>query len=64
MQIDHLLDQVDPIRRQLLGWATSANGRYDPTPEDVTLCSWIAEHVGEEAVSQWEHSSEERHGFA
>ncbi|MBV7333724.1 hypothetical protein KFU94_36930 [Chloroflexi bacterium TSY] len=50
------------FRRQLLGWATSANGRYDAQPEDVPLRNWIAEHVGEEAVTPWDHTDEERHG--
>ena len=62
MATEHLLNQVDPIRRQLLGWATSANGRYDPTPEDVPLRAWIAEYIGEEAVALWDHTPEERGG--
>ncbi len=60
MNVAHLLDEVDPIRRQLLGWATSANGRYDPQPEDVPLRAWIEEHVGKEAVARWEMSAEQR----
>jgi ectoine hydroxylase len=32
---------LDPIRRQLLGSATSANGYFDPLPEDVPLRQWI-----------------------
>ncbi|MEM7126423.1 MAG: phytanoyl-CoA dioxygenase family protein [Chloroflexota bacterium] len=62
MATEPLLNQVNPIRRQLLGWATSANGRYDPKPEDVPLRAWIAEHVGEEAVVPWDHTLEERGG--
>lgn len=38
------------IRRQLLGWATSANGYYDPTPDDVPLREWMREHLGDAAV--------------
>ncbi|QGN34421.1 phytanoyl-CoA dioxygenase family protein [Microlunatus sp. Gsoil 973] len=42
----------DPIRKQLLGYGTGANGFYSPTPEDVPLRAWLAEHspedVGEE----------------
>lgn len=32
---------LEPIRRQLLGWATSTNGYFDPLPEDVPLRQWI-----------------------
>ena len=31
---------LDPIRRQLLGWATSPNGYFDPLPQDVPLRDW------------------------
>jgi ectoine hydroxylase len=41
MALDELIDTVDPIRRQLLGWATSANGYFDPLPDDVPLREWI-----------------------
>ncbi len=30
-------DDLDPVRRQLLGAATDANGRFEPTDEDVPL---------------------------
>ena len=42
--MDHaeLFDGLDPIRRQLLGWSSSANGYFDPTDEDVPLRQWIA----------------------
>lgn len=33
--------EMDPVRRQLLGAATTANGRYDPLEEDVPLRSWL-----------------------
>ena len=39
------------IRRQLLGAATSSNGYFDPTDDDVPLRSWIAEHLGADAVT-------------
>ncbi len=47
--MDHetLLDQVDPIRRQLLGWSSSANGRFEPEDQDVPLRTWIREHLGD-----------------
>lgn len=34
----------DPIRRQLLGAGTGANGFYSPTDDDVPLRAWLAEH--------------------
>ena len=45
-----LLEQVDPIRRQLLGATSSANGYFEPTDEDVPLRAWIRDHLGEGAV--------------
>jgi len=50
MKLEHLYDQVNPIRRQLLGYATSANGYFSPQDEDVPLRKWVREHLGEEAV--------------
>lgn len=37
-------DDADPIRKQLFGYGTSANGFYTPTPEDVPLRAWLEEH--------------------
>lgn len=51
MQHDHLFDRVDPIRRQLLGYATSGNGRFSPLDDDVPLLAWIREQLGETAVT-------------
>ncbi|HEX5613530.1 MAG TPA: phytanoyl-CoA dioxygenase family protein [Acidimicrobiia bacterium] len=51
MRLDEVLGGVDPIRRQLLGATTSANAWFDPTPDDVPLREWIAEHLGSEAVA-------------
>jgi ectoine hydroxylase len=50
--MDHtaLLEQVDPIRRQLLGATSSANAYFEPTDEDVPLRAWIRDHLGEGAV--------------
>jgi len=42
---------TDPIRRQLLGWARSANGHFDPAPEEVPLRAWVEEHLGPGAAS-------------
>ena len=40
----------DPLRRQLLGWATGANGYYDPTALDVPLREWMREHLDDADV--------------
>jgi len=45
MQLHGLFDQLDPIRRQLLGYATSANGYFDPQPDDVPLREWMHQHL-------------------
>jgi ectoine hydroxylase len=52
MDHEHLYDQVDPIRRQLLGYATSGNGRFSPKEEDVPLREWIRDNLGEDAVAK------------
>jgi hypothetical protein len=51
MHLPELLARVTPIRRQLLGFATSANGYFDPQPEAVPLREWIRKHLGDEAVA-------------
>jgi hypothetical protein len=51
MEHPDLLTDVDPIRRQLLGWSTGANSYFDPTDEDVPLRAWIREHLGEDALA-------------
>jgi len=52
MSPDELLPLTDdPIRRQLLGACTTANGYYDPQDDDVPLRAWIREHHGAHAVS-------------
>ena len=43
MTVQSLWGQSDPIRRQLLGWGTNANGFYSPTDEDVPLRGWLRE---------------------
>lgn len=45
------LESLDPVRRQLLGWATSPNGYFDPTDDDVPLRAWIAAHLGAGALA-------------
>ncbi len=34
----------DPVRKQILGYGTGANGFYSPTDEDVPLRAWLTEH--------------------
>lgn len=50
MQHADLLDRVDPIRRQLLGSSSSANGYFEPTDDDVPLRTWMHDHLGDDAV--------------
>ncbi len=51
MTVDHLLEQSDPIRRQLLGDSVNGNHSFtSPQEEDVPLRAWISEHAGAEAV--------------
>jgi ectoine hydroxylase-related dioxygenase (phytanoyl-CoA dioxygenase family) len=45
-----LLAGDDPIRRQLLGACTTANGAYDPLDDDVPLREWIRQRYGDTAV--------------
>lgn len=51
MDLPNLVEACGPIRRQLLGAATSANGYFDPTDHDVPLRTWIADHFGDRAVA-------------
>lgn len=44
MTVEHLWEECDPIRRQLLGWGTNANGFYSPRDEDVPLRIWLRDH--------------------
>lgn len=51
MSVDHLLDQCDPIQRQLFG--ASVNGGFgytSPAEADVPLKTWLAERLGEAAL--------------
>lgn len=43
MTVQSLWEESDPIRRQLLGWGTNANGFYTPTDADVPLRGWLRE---------------------
>jgi ectoine hydroxylase len=51
MTVTHLFDRVDPIRRQLLGFGSSANSGYDPEEADVPLLTWLQEHQSDD--SRW-----------
>ena len=51
MAVEHLHERCDPIRRQLLGAAVRNNGRYAPADDDVPLRKWLAERLGEEALT-------------
>ncbi|MBX3015052.1 MAG: phytanoyl-CoA dioxygenase family protein [Caldilineaceae bacterium] len=44
MTVRDLWESSDPIRRQLLGWGTNANGFYSPTDADVPLRVWLREN--------------------
>lgn len=39
-----LWGSADPIRRQLLGHSTNAEGHYRPTDEDAPLSAWLRSH--------------------
>ena len=52
MHFPDLVEQSPPIRRQLLGGTTSANGYFDPTADDVPLRGWIEEHLGSAAIAE------------
>ncbi len=43
MTVQSLWEQSDPVRRQLLGWGSNANGFYSPTDADVPLRGWLRE---------------------
>jgi ectoine hydroxylase len=49
MTVEALWPASSPIRRQLLGWSTNANGRFHPTEEDVPLRQWLKTHCPEDA---------------
>lgn len=51
MSVSHLMEQSDPIRRQLLGATTSNLALTTPTDADVPLRDWIQAHLGDEAIA-------------
>ena len=50
MTVEDLWPKSDPVRRQLLGYAVNANGRYSPTDDDVPLRVWLREHSPADAL--------------
>ncbi len=50
MTVQSLWDKSDPVRRQLLGAGTGANGYYSPVDDDVPLRVWLREHCSSDAV--------------
>ena len=51
MTVDRYMEDADPIRRQLLG--ASPNGGFgytSPADEDVPLKTWLADHLGADAI--------------
>jgi len=48
MTLSAYWDDADPVRKQLLGYGTGANGFYTPTEEDVPLRAWLVENSPEE----------------
>ncbi|NKB67328.1 MAG: hypothetical protein GKR89_09735 [Candidatus Latescibacteria bacterium] len=53
MEVDHLLENIDPIRRQLLGTTTAQDHYYLPSDEDVPLRTWLKENSDESFA--WSH---------
>ena len=51
MTVSHYLAKSGPIRRQLLGAATTGQGYTSPQDEDVPLKTWLTRHLGERAVA-------------
>jgi hypothetical protein len=51
MTAQRWIDRCNPIRQQLLGKSTGGHGYTSPGDTDVPLRSWIAEHLGAEAVA-------------
>lgn len=45
---EEILDQCDPIRRQLMGDGVDVKGWWQPTDADVPLKTWIEAHRGKE----------------
>ena len=41
---EEMFERNDPIRQQLLGGGTNANGHFSPKDADVPLKVWLEEH--------------------
>lgn len=55
MTVGHLIERSDPVRRQLLGYASCANSAYDPDDGDVPLRGWLRQHHPSDAVGSPHH---------
>jgi ectoine hydroxylase-related dioxygenase (phytanoyl-CoA dioxygenase family) len=44
-----LMEASDPIRKQVLGYGTNANGFFSPKDDDVPLRVWLREHRPQDA---------------
>jgi hypothetical protein len=51
MDLPELIARAEPVRAQLLGAATGANGYFDPSDDDVPLREWIRTRYGDDAVA-------------
>ena len=51
MTVEHLIDQCDPIRQQLLGASTGGMGYTSPQERAVPLKPWLSEHLRVAAVA-------------
>lgn len=47
MTVQHYLEKLDPIQRQILGDGLNANGHFTPQEDDVPLRSWLRQHQPE-----------------
>lgn len=52
MTLSSLWADANPIRKQLMGYGTGANGFYSPTAEDVPLREWLRAHSPAEVGSE------------
>ena len=46
-----IMENSNPIRRQLLGHGSNCNGFFSPSDADVPLKCWLEEHLGKEYCS-------------
>ena len=51
MTVEHVMENSDPIRQQILGKSTGGMGYTSPGEKDVPLRTWIQDNIGSEAVA-------------